>query len=354
MLGTSYLTQKFMKNLAGFNKSKYDIKLVSIAALLHDIGHAPFSHAFEICVWNRLYPNDEWNHEIQCKKIIEWMKENDYLQDINPYHIQAIINGDDFCDKPYLSQIVANKIHGIDTDKLDYLQRDAQYITGDTVKNSFNVILNKGRIIDGNLCYSYDSRYCIKDFFETRLNLWNKVYTQSKVKAAEYMMADAILLANSIFPVLNKITDINEFLTYDDSIINVIINSKDKTLAKSQNIIKRAMNGDYYISVFCKKCNKPTIIELLKFSVKGKTITEDDFIIHSFKLNYGKSTNPIYDVPFFIQENKRKFSIIYQDESIFHPVNVEEYYTEIFCKNKSLHNDIKAMCNKWYESSKFK
>jgi len=156
---------------------------------MHDIGHAPYSHAFETCVWNRLFPSVQWNHEDQSAKIIDRMIDDLYLDNLNANHVKAIIHGDVISDKPYIFQIVANKHHGIDVDKLDYLQRDSYYTVGDIQKNSFNMILKKTRVIDGNICYSSDIVDSINDVFQTRLKLWNKVYTQSKVKSIEYMMA---------------------------------------------------------------------------------------------------------------------------------------------------------------------
>jgi len=89
--------------------------LVGAAALLHDVGHGPLSHATEAA----LAPYLRKEHE----SIIDILKKGDLGEVLDNYglkasNIQAAING------VGLGQIVSGEI---DVDRMDYLIRDAHY-----------------------------------------------------------------------------------------------------------------------------------------------------------------------------------------------------------------------------------
>ncbi|OYV11917.1 MAG: metal dependent phosphohydrolase, partial [Methanosaeta sp. NSM2] len=92
-----------------------DRMTVCAAALLHDVGHGPLSHATEAA----LTPYLRKEHE----SIIDLLKKGDLSRILESYglqapDIQAAING------AGLGQIVSGEI---DVDRMDYLIRDAHY-----------------------------------------------------------------------------------------------------------------------------------------------------------------------------------------------------------------------------------
>ncbi|MHA1700123.1 MAG: HD domain-containing protein, partial [Promethearchaeota archaeon] len=103
-------------------------KAVISAALLHDIGHGPFSHIYE-----RLYESEKKNHEYITRWLIK-----EYLASVieglslDVEMVAKIATGMSVSkEKLYLSQIVAGTI---DCDSLDYLVRDSYY-TGALIGN---------------------------------------------------------------------------------------------------------------------------------------------------------------------------------------------------------------------------
>src|SRR5579863_5835904 len=59
-LGAMHIAGKYAEHL--FNNElnkKYLISLTRIAALLHDIGHGNFSHAFDEIIYSKIYPGVE-------------------------------------------------------------------------------------------------------------------------------------------------------------------------------------------------------------------------------------------------------------------------------------------------------
>ncbi|TYO96607.1 HD domain-containing protein [Desulfallas thermosapovorans] len=113
------------QNSKKFNLEKEEEKLITIAALLHDIGHGPFSHAFENVIKNL---GGFFDHE---KMSIQIIKE---CQDITE-RLQKC--GENFADKvcqilnkeysnTHVGSIISSQF---DADRIDYLLRDS-YMTG--------------------------------------------------------------------------------------------------------------------------------------------------------------------------------------------------------------------------------
>ena len=103
--------------------------LISIAALIHDLGHGPFSHLFDdyVEISNHEYRSVEIFRHMNKKYKLEFSKpEIEFIKNvIDPSNIDLDMKkSPDF--KKYLYQIVSND-NGIDVDRMDYLMRDIQY-----------------------------------------------------------------------------------------------------------------------------------------------------------------------------------------------------------------------------------
>ena len=97
-----------------------DCRIVPYAALLHDIGHYPFSHALEELGPDRL----EEHHEALTARFLADPELRTVLEEIAPdatHRIEALIRG--ISDSP-LQGLVAGSL---DLDKIEYLNRDARF-----------------------------------------------------------------------------------------------------------------------------------------------------------------------------------------------------------------------------------
>jgi len=119
-LGVMALTRRAFDSIAAEHPSlKIHRSVVLVAALLHDIGHAPFSHAGEEIFYT--------HHEFWTVKLIQESKIGDILRKFDPElpdRIAQVFNKK--YPIPMVSQLVSSQL---DCDRLDYLQRDA-YFTG--------------------------------------------------------------------------------------------------------------------------------------------------------------------------------------------------------------------------------
>ena len=127
-------------------------KHLRMAALLHDVGHPPFSHATEL-----LFPKGE-NHETMTKKIIMESDLTEVLQGglefpYKPKLIAMLAVGPKYFDDPFeawqqlLNEIIVGDAFGVD--RIDYLLRDSHHSGAVAGNFDHNRLIQTLRILKG-------------------------------------------------------------------------------------------------------------------------------------------------------------------------------------------------------------
>lgn len=134
-VGTMYLGSKLATEL---DLSNDDIELIRASALLHDIGHGPFSHVSEGVL---SVPHEEFTKYVVTKTSMRDLLEEKF--DVS--EIVDIVTG-----KGYLGPIVSGEL---DVDRMDYLLRDSHntgvaYGVIDYERIISNLKLEDGLILD--------------------------------------------------------------------------------------------------------------------------------------------------------------------------------------------------------------
>ena len=171
-LGAMYLMEQAIDVIRGKGNeiTKEEEEAVSIAILLHDIGHGPFSHALEYTII------DDIDHEKLSLLIMNALNE----EFKNKLDLAITIFTDNY-HKKYLHELVTGQL---DMDRLDYLKRDS-FFTG-----VYEGVIGEDRIIkmlnvkDDQLVSEQKGIYSIERYLTARRLMYWQVYFHKTVIAA--------------------------------------------------------------------------------------------------------------------------------------------------------------------------
>ena len=163
-----------------------------LAALLHDIGHGPFSHVFEAAredVAKRLGMPPPRAHETYSAAMITTGDIRDILQDegFDADEIAAII-----CERPPRDMYHAIVSGTFDADRLDYMMRD-RYMTG-VGEGAFDTawIMDNIRVApqgDGHiLCLAHKALTAAEEFLLARYYLYKDIYYHKTSRGVQCLM----------------------------------------------------------------------------------------------------------------------------------------------------------------------
>lgn len=213
-IGTMFLGSKLADHL---ELSEYDKNLVRIAALLHDVGHGPFSHVSEAVL--------DVKHEELTAKVIEDTSLNDVItKEFDPKEIIDIING-----KGPLGPIVSGEL---DVDRMDYLIRDSHY-TGvaygviDVDRIIANLKLKQYLILD------IKGVQAAEEALVARYQMYPSVYQHHTTRIVNAMFRRCL---KRVFK--EEIVSSKDMYKYDDSDIVCMCRNVDEENSKNNAFIK--------------------------------------------------------------------------------------------------------------------
>lgn len=200
---------------------------VRVAALLHDIGHGPFSHVIETIL--------NFHHErFTIDAVLSTETEiGRILQDFSPdlaEDVAAIIRGD--YSPVALAQLVSSQL---DVDRMDYLLRDSLMTGAKYGIFDLEWIIKSIEIdeVNDRLYISAPGIYAVEDYLQARYYMYRQVYFHRTLRSAEAVLRvllnralclykDGELLLSSGAAPMNKVLsgqrlDLHEHLELDDT-----------------------------------------------------------------------------------------------------------------------------------------
>lgn len=168
----------------GHDITDEEAEAVTLAILLHDIGHGPFSHALEHSITRGA------GHEVLSGLFMQRLNgKMDGQLDL------AIAIFEDRYPKRFLHQLVSSQL---DVDRLDYLKRDS-FFTGvsEGVVGS-DRLLKMFDVVDDRLVVESKGIYSVEKFLVARRIMYWQVYLHKTVLSAEFLLIRILLRAKEL------------------------------------------------------------------------------------------------------------------------------------------------------------
>ncbi len=219
-LGASHLMQQAVSvlRLKGHEITEEEAEAVIIAILLHDVGHAPYSHVLE-------HTLVEISHEE-----ISLLLMNELNNHFNGKLNLAIEIFNNKYKKHFLHQLVASQT---DMDRLDYLSRDSFFTGVAEGVVGIDRIIKMLNVWNDELAIDIKGIYSIEKFLIARRLMYWQVYLHKTVVAAEILLINILKRAKELIVAGDKLfvtPTLNIFLennfSSDDFKNNIEVNGK--------------------------------------------------------------------------------------------------------------------------------
>ena len=256
--------------------SEYDKICVMLAGLLHDVGHGPFSHAFEHIT--------NHSHEDYTAKIILGETElNQVLTEVYPRLPEDIVS---IIEHNHPNDILNQIISGqLDADRMDYLLRDSYFSATSYGQFDLERILRTMRVrkIDKNkkdLVVKYTGIHSVEDYIMARYQMYWQVYYHPVARSYEAVFIQLFNRLKDIFkdnkeyfsdmkvliPFLEKnVVSVEEYFKLDENSLLYccsLIQDKDDEIAA--DLARRLQNRRLFEYVDYSEENLAQIKNMLK------------------------------------------------------------------------------------------
>ncbi|MBL7644854.1 MAG: HD domain-containing protein [Candidatus Hydrogenedentes bacterium] len=196
-LGVTHLMQLVLDHLIR-QSDKESIRKARQAllatALLHDVGHGPFSHLFETCL---NINHEQWSIAIirdENSKVNQVLKGQDtYL----PNHVVDLIDSNDTKHPEWQRALMSSQL---DVDRMDYLRRDSLFTGAGYGHFDWHRLLTTVEFYHGetDLVWPEKSALAIEEYIFARYYMYQNVYLHKTTRGFEQLLQAMWTRANQL------------------------------------------------------------------------------------------------------------------------------------------------------------
>ena len=260
---------------------KDDIENLRLAALLHDIGHGPFSHLFE----EVLQEKRKISHEEIGKRIILKTEIGDLLSKsgYDKKFITKLAFGDSKLQ--FMNEIISGVLSA---DMMDYLLRDGYYTGAEHAKIDHKRLTQSLEVYQKKLALEKSALYSFESMMHSRYQMFKAVYFHKTVRSAEVMLLESMRLADEELG-LTSLNLIDYVQLTDESVLLKLLSLSGRTseLRRAKKIAEDYQNRQLLKCVFERiltnkaKLGKMKTSQLRKKISKKSRVNENEIFIDS-------------------------------------------------------------------------
>lgn len=283
-----------------------DRMLCLCAALLHDVGHGPFSHSFE-----KVFHLD---HEQFSQRIIREDTEiNRILGRVSKHFPQQVA---DVIGKTSNNKLAISMISSqIDADRMDYLLRDAYFTGVNYGKFDLERLLRVMYTTEDGIIFKKSGMHAVEHYVISRYQMYWQVYFHPVSRSAEVILLNILKRVKylveenyqfgynpvQILPLFHEKLTLKDYLKLDDGTMMYYFQVWQE-------------EEDSILADLCKRFSDRKLFKYVQWSGEDKRVKKQEldslFIELGINPDFYLTENSISDLPYDLYGNSKRIPIL--------------------------------------------